>query len=182
MADDLDAETLAFAHRMFDLARDGQTAELATQLDAGLPVNLTNDKGDTLLILAAYHARPETVDALLARGGHTEELTAYLDAGVPANLTNDKGDTLLVLAAYHGHPDTVAALLARGADPSRVNDRGQTALAAAAFRRSTETVTALLAAGADPDHGSPSAIETATFFDLADMLELLRRGGGPRPD
>jgi ankyrin repeat protein len=129
MAEELDEETLAFAHRMFEHAREGRTAELIANVAAGLPVDLTNDKGDTLLILAAYHA----------------------------------------------HLDTVAALLSHGADPARTNDRGQTALAAAAFRRSTETVTALLAAGADPTHGSPSAIETATFFELADMLALLQR-------
>lgn len=127
MSDELDAATLAFAHRMFDLAREGQTDELA----------------------------------------------AYVDAGLPVNLTNDKGDTLLILAAYRGQPGTVRALLDRGADTARANDRGQTALAAATFRRSAETVTALLNAGADPSHGTPSAIETATFFELSDMLELL---------
>ncbi|MEU9827441.1 ankyrin repeat domain-containing protein [Micromonospora chersina] len=129
MPDELDAETLAFAHRMFDLARAGTTDELAANVDAGLPVNLTNDKGDTLLILAAYHA----------------------------------------------HPQTVGALLARGADPARTNDRGQTALAAAVFRRNAEAVRALLDAGADPEHGDPSAVETARFFDLPDMLTLLGR-------
>ena len=128
MGDELDAETLAFAHRMFDLAREGQANELA----------------------------------------------AYLDAGLPVNLTNDKGDTLLILAAYRGQPGTVRALLDRGADTERTNDRGQTALAAATFRRSAETVSALLDAGADPSHGTPSAIETAIFFELPDMLELLR--------
>jgi uncharacterized protein len=124
----MDAETLAFAHRMFDLAREG--------------------RGD--------------------------ELGAYVDAGVPVNLTNDKGDTLLILAAYHEHPATVAALLARGADPARVNDRGQTALVAATFRSCAEAVTALLDAGADPVQGQPSALATAEYFDLADMVELLR--------
>jgi hypothetical protein len=116
----------------------------------------------------------------LARGGSTDELVTYVDAGVPVNLTNDKGDTLLVLAAYHGHPDIVAALLDRGADHSRVNDRGQTALAAAVFRQSTESVTQLLAAGADPDAGGPSARETAAFFQLPEMTELLegRTGSG----
>ncbi|MBQ1073228.1 ankyrin repeat domain-containing protein [Micromonospora sp. C31] len=127
MSEELDAETLAFAHRMFDLARDGATVELADYVDAGLPVDLTNDKGDTLLVLAAYHA----------------------------------------------HPETVAALLARGADHSRTNDRGQTALAAATFRSSSEAVRTLLAAGADPHHGSPSAVQTAQFFDLTEMLTLL---------
>ncbi|MEU1687596.1 ankyrin repeat domain-containing protein [Micromonospora sp. NPDC005707] len=129
MPDELDAETLAFAHRMFDLARAGTTDELAANVDAGLPVNLTNAKGDTLLILAAYHA----------------------------------------------HPETVGALLSRGADPARTNDRGQTALAAAVFRRNAEAVRALLDAGADPEHGDPSAVETARFFDLPEMLALLGR-------
>ena len=123
----LDQATLAFAGRMFDLARDGGDAALAEQLDAGLPVNLTNDKGDTLLILAAYHQ----------------------------------------------HAATVRVLLARGADTSRVNDRGQTALAAAVFRRTGEIVTDLLAAGADPEAGLPSARETAAFFELSDMSDLL---------
>ena len=128
MAEELDEQTLAFAHQMFDLARDGRT----------------------------------------------EELAAYVDAGLPPDLTNDKGDTLLILAAYHAHPGTVAALLERRADPARTNDRGQTALAAGVFRRSAEVVTALLTADADPDLGSPSAVETAVFFELPDMLELLR--------
>ncbi|MFG1650230.1 ankyrin repeat domain-containing protein [Micromonospora sp. NPDC049275] len=112
----------------------------------------------------------------LARAGSTEELAAQVDAGLPVNLTNDKGDTLLILAAYHSHPDTVAALLARGADHTRANDRGQTALAAAVFRSSADAVRALLAAGADPKHGTPSAIETAQFFDLPEMAALLRAG------
>ena len=126
-ADGLDEGTLAFAGRMFDLARNGGDEELAEQVDAGLPVNLTNDKGDTLLILAAYHQ----------------------------------------------HAATLRALLARGADTSRVNDKGQTALAAAVFRRSGEIVSDLLAAGADAEVGSPSARETATFFELDDMSALL---------
>ena len=87
MTDDLDAETLAFAHRMFDLARAGATDDLAAQIDAGLPVNLTNDKGDTLLILAAYHAHPDTVAALLARGA---------DPG----RANDRGQTALAAAVF----------------------------------------------------------------------------------
>ena len=125
----LDPETLAFAHRVFELAREGDAAQLADLLEGGLPVDLTNDKGDTLLLLAAYHA----------------------------------------------HPAAVRALLSRGADPGRVNDRGQTALAAAAFRQHAEIVSDLLAAGADPDAGGPSALQTARFFELPDMIALLER-------
>ena len=114
----------------------------------------------------------------LARAGRTQDLAEQVDAGLPVNLTNDKGDTLLLLASYHAHPDTVRALLDRGADTGRVNDRGQTSLAAAAFRRSAEIVALLLGAGADPTAGSPSALETARFFDLPDMVDLLE---APRP-
>ncbi|WP_306215420.1 ankyrin repeat domain-containing protein [Actinoplanes sp. RD1] len=128
MAEELDAETIAFAHQVFDLARTGGTDELA----------------------------------------------GFLRQGLPANLTNDKGDTLLILAAYHNHPETVAVLLEHGADPGRVNDRGQTALAAAVFRQNAETVELLLKAGAKPEDGGPSALETADFFKLPAMAELLR--------
>jgi ankyrin repeat protein len=110
----------------------------------------------------------------LARTGATEKLTAAIDLGVPVNLTNEVGDTLLILAAYHDHPDTVHALLERGADTARINDRGQTALGAAVFRRSERSVTHLLAAGADPALGARSALDIARFFNLPEMLALLR--------
>jgi ankyrin repeat protein len=112
----------------------------------------------------------------LAREGEAERLAAYLDDGLTPNLTNDKGDTLLILAAYRGHTDTVRVLLDHGADVTRANDRGQTALAAAVFKQSEPSVRLLLAAGADPGHGSPSAIDTARFFDLPAMVELLTAG------
>jgi hypothetical protein len=39
-------------------------------------------------------------------------------------------------------------------------------------------VLALLAAGADPSAGNPSARDTATFFELPEMEQLLRSGDG----
>jgi ankyrin repeat protein len=113
----LDDDTLAFAHRMFDLARFGPADELAAQVDAGLPVNLTNGRGDTLLILAAYHARPDTVAALLARGADHSRV-------------NDHGQTALAAAVFRRSTEAVRALLAAGADPALGR---QSALATAAF-------------------------------------------------
>jgi ankyrin repeat protein len=110
-----------------------------------------------------------------ARNGDLARLVEHLDLGVPVNLTNAAGDTLLILAAYHLHAELVRTLLQRGADHARVNDKGQTALAAAVFRRHRGIVTELLDAGADPDLGPRSAVAVATFFELADMLDLLRR-------
>lgn len=104
MSEQLDPEVLDFAHRMFELARNGFTDELMANVDAGLPVNLTNDKGDSLLILAAYHAHPATVEGLLERGADTSRV-------------NDRGQTALAAAAFRQSQETVAALLAAGADP-----------------------------------------------------------------
>ena len=100
----IDPGVVELAGRVFDLARGGVTEELAAYVDAGVPVNLTNDKGDTLLILAAYHGHPETVGALL-------------DRGADHSRANDRGQTALAAAVFRQSVDTVSRLLAAGADP-----------------------------------------------------------------
>jgi ankyrin repeat protein len=102
---------------VFDLARSGATQDLLEYVDAGVPVNLTNDKGDTLLILAAYHGHPETVGALLDRGADHDR-------------ANDRGQTALAAAVFRQSTDTVTRLLAAGADP---DTGGPSARATAAF-------------------------------------------------
>lgn len=104
MTEPLDDETLAFAQRVFDLAREGATAELAGFLDAGLPPNLTNHNGDTLLMLAAYQDHPATVRMLLEHGADTARV-------------NDRGQTALGAAVFRRSEASVQALLAHGADP-----------------------------------------------------------------
>ena len=101
---ELDDAALEFAHLMFNLAREGETATLVAHIEAGLPVNLTNDKGDTLLILAAYHEHPATVAALLAQGADTSRI-------------NDRGQTALAAAAFRRSGPAIEALLQAGADP-----------------------------------------------------------------
>jgi ankyrin repeat protein len=104
MSEPIDPEVLAFARQLFDLARSGDTARLGAYLDAGLPINLTNDKGDTLLMLATYHNHPQAVRALIARGADVTRV-------------NDRGQTALAAAVFRQSPDSVTALLAAGADP-----------------------------------------------------------------
>jgi uncharacterized protein len=99
-----DPALLEFAGRIFDLARQGRTAELSGYVDEGIPVNLTNDKGDSLLMLAAYH-------------GHAELVRALLERGADANQANDRGQTPLAGALFKGEDEVVRALVAAGADP-----------------------------------------------------------------
>ena len=47
----LDEATLAFAEKVFDAARQGDVARLALWLDNGLPPDLRNAQGDSLLML-----------------------------------------------------------------------------------------------------------------------------------
>jgi ankyrin repeat protein len=101
---DLTADELAFLQQTFDLAREGATAELAQRVDAGVPVDLTNGGGDTLLVLAAYHAHEDTVRMLLARGADHSRV-------------NDKGQTALGAAVFRRADAIVTDLLAAGADP-----------------------------------------------------------------
>jgi ankyrin repeat protein len=100
-----DPELVEFATKLFGLARTGQTEALAAYLDAGVPADLTNDSGDTLLMLAAYHGHPATVRVLIDRGA---------DPGRP----NDRGQTPLAGAVFKKEPEVVRALLDAGADPA----------------------------------------------------------------
>lgn len=89
---------------VFELARTGSTAELVASLDSGTAVDTANEAGDTLLMLAAYHAHEEAVRALLSRGA---------DPGI----ANEKGQTPLAAAVFKKEPGIVRALLDAGADP-----------------------------------------------------------------
>ncbi|MFE3203889.1 ankyrin repeat domain-containing protein [Embleya sp. NPDC055664] len=92
------------AGRMFEAARVGDAETLGTYLDGGLPANLANDRGDTLVMLAAYH-------------GHADAVRALLERGADPDRANDRGQTPLAGAVFKNEPEVAAALLAAGADP-----------------------------------------------------------------
>lgn len=100
-----DPEVLQLAGRVFDLARAGEAQTLAAYVDAGVPANLSNDTGESLVILAAVHGHTETVLVLLARGADP-------------NRTNDRGQTPLAGAVFRNDDAMVRALLDAGADPA----------------------------------------------------------------
>ncbi len=99
---ELTEEEMAYVLSLFDMARTGDTENLLPALRAGVPVNLTNGKGDTLLILAAYHRHEDTVAALL-------------EAGADPDRVNDNGQTALLSAVFRGEEGIVRRLLQAGA-------------------------------------------------------------------
>ncbi len=127
MTEPLTAEELAFLTSLFDAARDGDADLLARSVDAGVPVNLTNSSGDTLLMLAAYHVHVDAVAVLLARGSDVERV-------------NDRGQTALGAAVFRQSAPIVTALLEAGADP---HGGGRSALELATFFELPEMLTLL---------------------------------------
>lgn len=95
-SDGIDPRALAAA-RAFSLARQGNADTLRQMLDAGLPVNLTNEEGNTLLMLAAYSGQAEVAQLLLSRGADPTRQDA-------------SGNTPLIAAVMMGAPRTVSRL------------------------------------------------------------------------
>jgi len=103
---ELPQETLDFAAKCFDLARNGDEAALKLYLDAGLPANLTNSKGNTLVMLAAYNGHGSLVRTLLAKGADPD-------------ICNDLGQSPLAGAIFKNEEEVVRALVDAGADPRK---------------------------------------------------------------
>ena len=104
MTDAPDERLVELAHQMFDLARDGEGERLAAYVDAGVPVDLTDASGNTLLMLAAYHGHAATVALLAARGADADRV-------------NDRGQSPLAGAVFKDEQDVVRTLVEAGADP-----------------------------------------------------------------
>ncbi|TRX96003.1 hypothetical protein FHL15_003145 [Xylaria flabelliformis] len=97
-------EAIEFATRMYNAAREGQIDVFRQALPAGLPANLTNDKGDTLLMLAAYY-------------GHAELVKLLIQHGADPNRLNDRGQSPIAGAVFKKEDAVIDALLEGGADP-----------------------------------------------------------------
>jgi len=141
--------------QMFDLARQGDQILLA-YLSAGLPSDLTNSKGDTLLMLAAYH-------------GHASIVSALLD---PSKLPPAPTPTSTSTSA----PTPPRQL--KPANPNSLNARGQSPIAGAVFKGYDEVVKILIEGGADPEAGQPSAVDTAKMFGRWEDGRTVNSGNG----
>ena len=161
----LDEAAIAFAQQVFDCARSGDATMLGRLIEKGLPPNLRNDKGDSLVMLASYH-------------GHADAVKTLLQHGSDPNLRNDNGQTPIAGAAFKGFQDVVEALLDEGADVEGASPDGRTALMVAAMFNRTEMVKLLVARGANPsavDANGVTAIGAAQRMGATDTPVQLQR-------
>lgn len=96
-------ETARVVALAMQLARDGVTGELAAFVDHGLPVDVQDEAGNTLLMLAAYH-------------GHADTVAMLLDRGADADRRNHRDQSPLAGALFKGEDVVVELLLEAGAD------------------------------------------------------------------
>ncbi len=94
---DPDALVTAAYEGEFDLVR--------LLISGGANPNVTNEHGDTAVMLAAEHGYDAIVEFLL-------------DHGAEIDVKDQDGDTALDIARYHECKDTVSLLLTRGATGS----------------------------------------------------------------
>lgn len=87
----------------FDLARQGRVGPLGEMIDAGVPIDVRNARGDTLLIIATYAEQTEVVTDLLRRGADKD-------------VVNANGQTAVSCAVFRRNEPLLRMLLDAGAD------------------------------------------------------------------
>lgn len=122
---------------IFNHARNGQTEAVQMYLDSGYTPNITSPRGDSLLIVAAYHGHADLVKIVLAQ------------PGVPVDFQNKMGFTALTGASFKGYTDIMQQLIAAGATVNHRNMSGQTALMFASLTGRFDAVKLLLNSGAN---------------------------------
>jgi uncharacterized protein len=130
------------------LQKDSQKAVVALLESDALDVNAVNDKGESVLMMAALKGRVELCETLIKRGARV----------------NKEGWTPLHYAATGPEPKTVSLLLARGAELEAESPNKNTALMMAVRYGPEASVDLLLAQGADltrVNAGGWNAVELA---------------------
>lgn len=148
-----DAEALEVMRSAFNAARTGDSFALEA-VDAGAPVNAQNEKGDTMLMLAAYHGHLTLVRGLLQRGANPE-------------LANDRGQTPLMGVAFKGDAAVARALLEGGAKADGADPEGKTPLTWATLFNRTDVIAVLEEFGAERERLHALARMAASIFSFA---------------
>ena len=110
-----------------DFARTGKTQDLEAMLQVGMPVNLCDHKGNSLIMLASYNGNLETTIMLV-------------DFGAEVDKKNDRGQTPLAGVCFKGYFDIAKILVEAGANIHENNGLGTTPLMFATIFGNTQIV------------------------------------------
>lgn len=126
---------------VFSMTKEGNLVGLISHLWEVSYIDETDHKGNTLLMLAAYH-------------GHINLVRFLINQDANVNFVDRNGNTILMGAAFKGFTEVVEALLHAGADPFVTNPKGLTAKDFADMFGRSEC-SKLLGHNNLPEHNSP---------------------------
>jgi ankyrin repeat protein len=151
-----------------DFARNGEIEPLAAMVGAGMPVNLSDAKGNSLLMLASYN-------------GHVETARMLLEHGADVDRRNDHGQTPLGGVAFKGYPEIVDLLLQHGADIDADNGVGMTPIMFAAMFGRAKVVEQLRSHGASLKCRNRLGISARLIVGVSRLVTRLCREPQPHP-
>jgi uncharacterized protein len=131
------------------IQKDSQKAVAALLQSEALDVNALNDKGESVLMMAALKGKLELCELLLKRGAKVNKdgwtplhyaatgpepktVALLLERGAELEAESPNKNTALMMAVRYGPEASVDLLLAQGADLKRVNAGGWNAVELAA--------------------------------------------------
>lgn len=137
--------------KLIVMAENGNTASVIDLLKLGANANAENDRGESVLLLAARSGHLEVVKVLLASGarvnqqncdstplidacwkGHLSVVQCLVEANADIQATQKDGSQALHHATSYGRNEIVSFLLAQGAPIDATDKLGRTALMIAA--------------------------------------------------
>ena len=98
----------------FAAARTNDTEVLAKFIESGFPVNITNGKGYTALMVATYHGNTEAFDYLMSRNANS-------------CAEDSRGNTALMAAIFRGELSLARKLMSADCDQQHLNNAGNSA-------------------------------------------------------
>ena len=137
----------------FSAARIGDNEVIKTFVEAGLPVDITNEKGYTALMIATYNGQHAAVKQLLAFNAN-------------ACAEDKRGNTALMAAIFKGELAIGKTLLTADCNENHQNNTGQTPLMYASLFGREKIQQLLIERGADidlRDHAGNSASSIELF-------------------
>ncbi len=150
---------------VFDLCRNGNTAELKTllQVDTSL-LNFKKSNGFTPFIIATYN-------------GQVEASKLLIEMGAAINAQDRSGNTALMGVCFNGNVELVKLLISNNVLINTLNFNHASALIFAATFGHVEIVQLLLKAGADKtikDNNGKTAYDQAMMQGNDALAQLLR--------
>ena len=135
-------------------------------LSEGANIELSNEKGETALIIYSKRNNIEIITLLLNKGAD------------PNKETHSKKTALMEAAANKNNVPAVDLLISRGADVDAVSQFGDTALLVAILNNNTESAKALLNKGANAEirnQAGWTAKMAAQYFKQTDLIHLIQK-------